>query len=107
MSEIVGELSNAGNIDGALSEKGILTGELSASGTLSGELSGEGKLEGELSAVQQELEIYDDSYEIVPDSGFQMLLTSDKYMAEDIIVHPIPYAEVSNKSGGYTATIGG
>lgn len=50
---------------------------------------------------------YTGSYEIIPTAGFQLVNTEEKYMEEDIIVHPIPYAEVSNFSGGYTATIGG
>ena len=52
-------------------------------------------------------EKYDGSYEIMPTPNFQLVPTMEKYMENDILVHPIPYAEVSNLSGGYTATIGG
>lgn len=50
---------------------------------------------------------YEGSYEVVPSADFQLLPTAEKVLDDDVIVHPIPYSEVSNKFGGYTVTIGG
>ncbi len=49
---------------------------------------------------------YEGSYEVLPSSEFQLLPTAEKTLEDDILVHPIPYSEVSNIYGGYTATIG-
>ena len=84
-----------------------LVGFLSGQSELIGMLSYEGKLYGELSIPDRYGNPYDGTYEIIPNTDFQLLLTMDKYMEDDVLVHPIPYAEVSNLSGGYTATIGG
>ena len=50
---------------------------------------------------------YMGDYEVIPSINFQLLPTAECHLEEDILVRPIPYAEVSNLSGGYTATIGG
>ena len=84
-----------------------LTGYLSGTSELIGELSGEEKLCGELSIPSHLGYPYDGTYEVVPSDDFQLLPTMDKYLEDDILVHPIHYAEVSNLSGGYTAVIGG
>lgn len=49
---------------------------------------------------------YEGSYEITPKVVEQMLETKDKSMVDDVTVNAIPYVEVSNVGGGYTATIG-
>lgn len=49
---------------------------------------------------------YEGSYEITPRVVEQMLETKDKSMVDDVTVNAIPYVEVSNVGGGYTATIG-
>lgn len=49
---------------------------------------------------------YEGSYEITPRVVEQMLETKDKSMIDDVTVNAIPYVEVSNVGGGYTATIG-
>ena len=97
MDELTGYLSGQSDLEG------ILSGE----SDLIGYLSGETELTGVLSVPPTLGSLYDGTFEVVPEDGFQLLPTSDKYVTEDIIVHPIPYAEVSNNSGGYTATIGG
>ena len=50
---------------------------------------------------------YEGQYDVVPSVDFQLLPTAEKVLEDDVIVHPIPYSEVSNKFGGYTVTIGG
>lgn len=55
-----------------------------------------------------ELPSYNGDYNIVPStSGDIMLLTSQTFMDANVRVNKIPYAEVTNNSGGTTATIGG
>lgn len=50
---------------------------------------------------------YDGPYEVSPmPYTSQILPTSNLAMREDVNVKEIPYYEVSNSSGGYTATIG-
>lgn len=84
-----------------------LIGTLSGISELQGSLSGISELHGSLSIPENIGNPYKGLYEVIPDTGFQLLPTSDCFLDEDIIVHPIPYSEVSNPSGGYTATIGG
>ena len=45
-------------------------------------------------------------YEVDPRKVEQTLETKNRSMREDVIVHPIFYAETSNPSGGLTAVIG-
>ena len=91
-----------------------LIGELSGQSSLTGMLSIQNGLEedyptltGYLSIPTHYGTIYDGSYEITPSGDYQLIGTMEKFMEEDILVHPIPYSEVSNNAGGYTATIGG
>ena len=49
---------------------------------------------------------YDGSYEIIPTVEEQFMATKDKYMKDDVNIHPIPFYSVSNNSGGNTVFIG-
>ena len=49
---------------------------------------------------------YTGDYEATPMTAEQTFYTQDKYMTGNFRVLEIPYHEVSNLSGGYTATIG-
>ena len=50
---------------------------------------------------------YDGPYEITPKINTEQILeTRDKRMTEDLTVHQITIAEVSNPYGGKTVTIG-
>lgn len=51
-------------------------------------------------------QIYDGSYEITPKVDGQTMNTKDKYMLDDVNVHPIPFFSVGNDSGGNTVYIG-
>lgn len=54
-----------------------------------------------------ELPSYNGEFEIVPSTNSDItLLTSQTFVDANIKVNKIPYAEVSNNSGGMTATIG-
>lgn len=51
---------------------------------------------------------YNGAYEVVSKIDYDDTLdTAKKYLTQNIIVKAIPYAEVSNDSGGKTVTIGG
>jgi hypothetical protein len=52
------------------------------------------------------VEAYDGEYEVTPRIEAQTLQTAEKLMVNDVTVHAIPYAEVTNTAGGITATIG-
>ena len=52
-------------------------------------------------------DIYSGQYSVTPLPNVEQILrTKDKILANDIIINPIPYAEVSNLAGGKTVTIG-
>lgn len=48
---------------------------------------------------------YEESYEVTPTMGEQVLPTRSKTMRDDVTVHAIPYTQTTNESGGYTAII--
>ena len=52
------------------------------------------------------LPYYTGPYAVDPRKVEQTLGTKNKSMREDVVVHPIFYAETSNPSGGLTAVIG-
>lgn len=55
-----------------------------------------------------ELPAYGGAWSVTPLASTQTTLeTAQTYLDRDIVVEAIPYAEVSNISGGMTATIGG
>ena len=49
---------------------------------------------------------YEGSYEVIPMVDGQIMETKEKYMKDDVTVHPIPYFSVGNNSGGNTVYIG-
>lgn len=53
-----------------------------------------------------ELPKYEGEYVVTPATEDQELLTAQTYMAANLKVEKIPYAEVTNALGGVTATIG-
>lgn len=48
---------------------------------------------------------YEGSYDFTPTAHEQIAPTKNKVLKDNILVKATPYAEVSNLSGGYTATI--
>lgn len=61
---------------------------------------------GEVFKVKTD-DVYTGSYDVVPSVYDQQTLeTKDKLLTDNITVHVVPYAEIINLSGGYTATIG-
>lgn len=49
---------------------------------------------------------YEGEYEVTPQFVPQTLPTAEKILMKDVTIEEIPYAEVSNNSGGITAIIG-
>lgn len=49
---------------------------------------------------------YEGSYEVTPSVEGLTVETKDKYMKDDMTVHPIPFFSVGNNSGGNTVFIG-
>ena len=91
-----------------------LIGKLSGETAIIGKLSIQNDPEedhpeivGKLSIPPFYGERYEGTYEIIPNGNFQLINTMGKFMEEGLLVYPIPYSEVSNLSGGYTANIGG
>lgn len=59
-------------------------------------------------ATWKDLPAYAGVYEVTPlVNASTTMQTAQKYMDRDVVVREIPYQEVSNLSGGNTATIGG
>lgn len=52
------------------------------------------------------IERYEGDYEITPSKEVQIIESKDKVMLDDITIHSIPYAEVTNTANGVTVTIG-
>ena len=58
------------------------------------------------SADVTEYDVYEGAYTITPKSTEQTLKTQNKLMQSNVVVEKIPYAEVSNSTGGKTVSIG-
>lgn len=56
--------------------------------------------------IDEPLPNYEGEYQITPKITEQVLETKNKTMLNDVTVFQIPYASVSNPSGGNTVTIG-
>lgn len=54
----------------------------------------------------EQFPLYSGQYAIVPSTNEQNLTTKNKILTDDIAVNAIPYAEVTNNTGGLTVTIG-
>ena len=92
---------------GSLQETSELQGVLGQPYSLSGSLSGAPGLTADISIPEvTAADWYDGPYDVTPTTNIQMLFTEDKTMSDNVIVLGIPYSEVSNTSGGYTAVIG-
>lgn len=61
---------------------------------------------GELIKVYDDVPQYEGTYEVTPKVTEQTLPTAQKFLARDVTIEKIPYFEVSNNSGGTTASIG-
>ena len=93
----------------SLVEKQHLVGHLNSSPTLHVTLGPKNnKLTGTLVKNAHDAMDYSGKYEVVSQINVeQSLETAKRYLSRNIIVKAIPYAEVSNLSGGKTITIGG
>lgn len=91
----------------SLQEASELQGVLGQTYSLSGSLSGTQGLTADISMpTVTAADWYNGPYDVTPTVNVQMLFTEDKTLSDNVIVLAIPYSEVSNTSGGYTAVIG-
>lgn len=60
-----------------------------------------------LSESAVNLPLYSGKTNVTPETVSQTLETANTIVQEDITIKAVPYAEVSNSSGGETITIGG
>ena len=96
------------NIIGTLSDHGQLIGVLTGPGQLTGQLTGSGQLTGQLTIPKTvDARPYDGAYNVIPVFEEITLETSGKLMRRDVSVESIPVHSTTNLSGGYTVTIGG
>lgn len=61
---------------------------------------------GEIHQIPMDVVPYEGDYRVTPTVDGSVLKTRDKFMADDLTVEPIPYAEVKNVANGVTVTIG-
>lgn len=81
-------------------------GSLPAGGAAGQYLRKNSSSEGD--AAWATLPVYDGSYEVTPLVNADTIMqTRGTYLDRDVVLRAIPYQEVSNLSGGKTATIGG
>lgn len=64
------------------------------------------KVNNLISAEDGRLPDYEGEYTIIPSVEEQTMQTKNKTMTNDVTIMAIPYAEVSNSTGGKTVTIG-
>lgn len=91
--------------------KQSLKGSVSSKSKLIGLTCSKSKLVGHVNVgdywIADELPLYDGEYSVTPSANNeQTLLTAQKRMNANVTIEKIPYAEVSNNSGGTTVTIG-
>ena len=85
-----------------------ITGSLSATNKIVGKISTNRKLVGNITMpIAEAAEIYHGAHIVIPSVWRETVLRTKNYKVTDnITVEKIFYAEVSNESGGLTATIG-
>lgn len=98
---MIGNVRSKTSINATISSKRLLSGSISSK-TIFGEIS-----IGAVEIIRREFPDYEGAYETTPEIDEKVLPTKNRSMREDFIVKPIPYAQTSNISGGYTAIIGG
>lgn len=93
-------------MQGKINGIGNLTGRISSAQSMDGRIVGKQSMSGTAhipSAIP--MPEYDGSYEATPTAEIQIFATANKKMNDNFTVNATPYSEVSNLSGGYTATI--
>jgi hypothetical protein len=85
-----------------------ITGSLSVTNKITGKISTNRRLVGNISMpIAEAIEIYHGAHVVAPSVWRETTLRTKNYKVTDnITVEKIFYAEVSNESGGLTATIG-
>lgn len=91
----------------AIKSFGTLQVKLTEKASLQAVINSAIKLSGNIDKSPLTIPEYEGSYEIRPEVWEQSMTTKRKLMRENVRVQEIPYQEVTNLSGGKTATIGG
>lgn len=99
MDKLTGTIVLKQNISGTVVQKSGVTGSVVQKSGITGYL-------GYPELIHDALPYFDGAYIVTPKVSSQTLQTKSKSMDDDIQVQAIPYAEVSNPSGGKTVTIG-
>lgn len=87
-------------IHGIVYGQSFIAGHVYAEGQIGGTVSSEHSISGRINyRACGQTEIYDGDYEVIPKVTAQELETREKLMADDVLVHAIPYFETSNQSG--------
>lgn len=93
-------------------EYGLLGAVLDTTGELLGAvLDRPGSLAGTIPGkivfqIPKDCPVYEGEYEVTPAVQAQTLSTAGKLLQNNVKINEIPFAEVSNTSGGTTVTIG-
>lgn len=101
-------ISSAGIQTPSIITKQSLDGDVDVASKLHGDISTQDKLLGSVSissVFTASNEVYNGPYSVTPSVDAQTLNTKEKTMVDDVTIQKIPYYEVSNNSGGLTATI--
>ena len=86
-----------------------LTATISPAGSIQAEVAPGASLRATITQgpmITSGIPNYEGPYEIRPAVQVQELQTAEKRMKDNLLILEIPYAEVTNTSGGMTATIG-
>lgn len=84
----------------------VIQGEIIEGGTITGTLAPHGTIGATIQPGGSAIERYPGPYDVTPTPDGQTLPTARRRMTEDLTIEPIPYAAVTNQSGGWTVTIG-
>ena len=88
-------------------DTGTLTGRLYATEGLTGRLTTTSSITGTITRFDGGYSPYTGAYEVDPDFTGTTLVTTNRYMTDDVTVNPIQVESVSNPAGGRTVYIGG
>lgn len=108
--KLLGRISNNKSLTGLITtsdeDRNVIRGSVDISNNIVGSVVPSQSILVGTILIGTDREKYEGPYEVIPSTCDQTLDTSNKAMREDVIVREIPFAEVSNPSGGTTIIIG-
>lgn len=103
---INGVISSENQIYSVVEPPKTLAGTVSKPDDISGAVQSENKISGVIIESGSSTDPYEGAYEATSLANEEQTLeTRGKKMKQDVTIHKIPYTEVENIGGGYTATI--